>query len=614
MTSSPNRPDRFLYSASGFMAWRSVLVLGAALAVILLGACRQMVDQTDRQIAAIIAERQRKAMGAGASPVLPVDDELLAGPAAKAYDASPQPVSPEVPADFRGTIEEVGESDAGAVIDPVVAANQPVAEDTAARGPAAEVFTLTDALAYAQRNQRTYQTAKEDLYLAALSLTLERHLWTPIFASSLRTVYGNFGEVRDFDQAMRFVADLSVSQRLPYGGEFTAQAVSTLIRDVGKTITASEGSSIELQLRVPFLRNAGHVAQEDLIQLERDLTYAVRTFERFRRRQLVTVASGYFDLLRAKQVVATDETSLERVAKIFERAREFEAKELGSLLETQRAEQQYLFAENRLENSRESFRAAADNFKLLIGMPVDHPLDLDNLETIESIEAQVAAGDYPLLLRPAAAKDEARALHVAIENRLDLLNRSDQTEDARRGVAIAKNAMLPDLDWTSTVTWDTDPDHYRLTDFSFERTTWRSELLLNLPLERTRERNRYRASLIDVRRAQRNYQESLESISAEVRSAVNQIRLQDRTVVIQRRNLEVADNRVEYARIRYDDGDIEVRELLDAEADWTNAANALNQAKTQRWNRLLQFRLATETLRVDENGVQHAPLEELRAE
>ena len=74
-------------------------------------------------------------------------------------------------------------------------------------------------------------------------------------------MYGNFGEVTDFDQAMRFVSDLSVSQRLPYGGNFTAQMISTLVRDVKQSITAEEGSQIALTADIPFLRNAGHIAR-----------------------------------------------------------------------------------------------------------------------------------------------------------------------------------------------------------------------------------------------------------------------------------------------------------------------------------------------------------------
>lgn len=586
----------------------SSLVLG----LLPLVACRYAVERTDRDVAAVIAERQRQSLGHQAPIHLPVDDDLFRDPPRGAYAYDPSAVSAEIPTGFEGAAdkEERANTTAATTSAPAATsrpatapATQPAAT-TQSGADRAVLFTLTDALAYAQRHRRAYQSAKETLYLTALGLTLERHLWTPVFASNLRTVYGNFGEIRDFDQAMRFVADLSVSQRLPYGGEFTARAVSTLIRDVKKTITASEGSSIELELRVPFLRNAGHVAREDLIQLERELTYAVRDFERFRRRQLVDVATAFFDLLRDKQTVLDAEKSLERVALIYERARQFETRELGSLLETQTAEQSYLFAENRADRARESFRAQADQFKLTIGMPVDQPLGREELESIESIEAQIAAGELPLLLPSPAAEQEERALQVAADNRLDLLTQRDRIDDARRGVAVARNALLPDLDLTSTVGWETDPSHYRLGDFSFERTTWRSELVLGLPLERARERNSYRSALIDVRQAQRDCEESLERIRAEVRSAVNQIRLQLRTLQIQRRNLEVADKRVEFARIQYDEGDIDVQRLLDAEDDWNSTRADLSQAKTALWTALLRFRLATETLRIDENGRQ----------
>ncbi len=563
-----------------------------------------MADRTDRRVSAVIADRQQAALGARPPVTMPAADVDAATPPRTAYVPVPRPVATTLPADF--VPEPEGPPTAPLVTAPPLS-GKPVAPPEAAPDDQSDLFTLTDALAFAQANQRAYQTAKEELYLRALALTLERHLWTPVFASRLRTVYGNFGQIRDFDQAMRFVAELSASQRLPYGGEFTAKAISTLIRDVGRSITASEGSTIEVGVRVPFLRGAGHVAQEDLIRLERELTYQVRSFERFRRRQLVDVASAYFDLLRAKQSVLDSQISLERREETLERARAFEQAGLRSPLDTQRAEFEYLTADNRLERAREDFRAAADRFKLSIGMPVEEPLNEERLEAIESIEAQVAAGHYPLLLRPPAAGDESRALAFATQHRLDLLTGSDRIDDARRGVTIAQNTLLPNLDLESTVSWETDPDHNRVADFSFDRTTWRSELLLDLPLERMAERNRYRASLVDVRRAQRNYQDTVERIRVDVRSAVNQIRLEDRSLQIQQENLAVANRRLEFAQQQYDDGLIDVRELLDAEDAWTSARNGLNLAKTSRWQALLNFRLATETLRIDENGMQYAP-------
>jgi len=570
-----------------------------------------MVQATDRDVAALIERRQREALGYRQPAPLGDADDPLPEPDRAAYDPNPSPTTTAIPQGFEAPEEESVPAPPAATA-PAISAPATTAPTTAAASaPASQptrfrnkVVTLTDALAYAQQHRREYQTAKEDLYLAALALTLERHLWTPQFAASLRGVYGNFGEVTDFDQATRFVADLSVAQRLPYGGEFTAAAVSTLIRDVKRSITASEGSSIALALDIPFLRGAGHVAQEDLIQLERALTYAVRSFERFRRAQLVDVAGRYFDLLRSKQSVIDAETSVKKAEEDYERAVEFQRTGKGKKLDTGRAEIRLLSERNRLAMGRESFRAATDQFKIFIGMPVDEPIGLENLETIGSIEQQIVEGKYPLLRVPPAANDEQRAINVATEYRLDLLTRRDQIDDAKRGVAIAKNALLPDLDWTSSLTFDTDPEHYNVGAFEHARATWRSEVVLSMT-DRFRERNRYRASLIDVRQARRSYIDQLERIRAQVLSAVNQIRLREETLRIQRRNLPVVDDQREYARKMYELGEIDNRDLVIFEDEYVRAQNSLNEAKTSRWTALLNFRLATETLRIDEQGVQH---------
>ena len=438
--------------------------------------CRALVEWTDRDVAAAIAQRQRELLRRENPVPIRDADEPAPQPDARAYAYAPPPVPAHMPPGF--------EVDRKPTTRP--AASRPAATQSASRPVVRRrrPLTLTDALAYADRHRRALERAREDLYLAALALTLERHLWTPQFAAELRTVYGNFGEIRDFDQAMRFVADLNVTQRLPYGGQFTARAIATLIRDVKRSITASETGQIVVSFDVPFLRGAGHVAREDLIRLHRELGYAVRTFERFRRRQLVDVARAYFDLLRSKQDVLDAINSVRRAREDYERARALQAAapagDVGSPLDTQRAEQRWLSEQSRKAQLEESFRFAADRFKLLIGMPVDEPLGIDDLESIDQIEQKVLSGVYPLLRMPPAASDELRSLDVAMQYRLDLLNARDRIDDAKRGVAIAANALLPELNLTSSVTFDTDPQHFRVTRFETERATWRSELILSM--------------------------------------------------------------------------------------------------------------------------------------
>ena len=52
-------------------------------------------------------------------------------------------------------------------------------------------FGLSDAIGYAMKHARQLQNAKEDLYLAALDLTLERHLWTPQFVATVSSDFSD---------------------------------------------------------------------------------------------------------------------------------------------------------------------------------------------------------------------------------------------------------------------------------------------------------------------------------------------------------------------------------------------------------------------------------------
>ena len=577
-----------------------LLVICAAVPLI-DGGCRSTVD-IDHDVAMLIQQRQREALGYQQPITLEEAESDRYQPDRESYKKNPHPSSAEMPDGFDRGDEPIESKTTTGALD----SDEALAMKTTTSRPTRfrmKVFTLTDALAFAQQHRREYQNAKEDLYLATLALTLEQHLWTPQFAADLKAVYGNYGEITDFDQATRFVADLSVAQRLPYGGQFTAAMVSTLIRDVGKSITASEGSQIVLGMDIPLLRNAGHVARENLIQLERDLTYAVRSFERFRRQQLVLVAQDYFDLLVSKQAVLDATDSLQNAKADLAKAIGFQRSGRSTVLETGRARTRVLDQENSLAIARESFRASTDRFKIMIGMPVVEPIGLDDLETIEEIEQQVADGKYPLLQFPPAGGQETRAVQVATNGRLDLLTARDRIDDAKRGVAIAKNALLPDLDWTSSLTYNTDPEHYKLGAFEQARATWRSEVLLSLN-DRFRERNTYRSSLIDVNRARRSHTTRLEQITSEVRSAVNQIQLQEQLVLIQQQKLDVKAMQRDYARDQYDKGNIDNRDMVEAEDDYVRAQNALNRAKASRWSSLLDFRLATETLRIDQDGVQ----------
>jgi outer membrane protein TolC len=459
--------------------------------------------------------------------------------------------------------------------------------------PFVSVFGLSDAVAYALRNARELRDAKEDLYLAALDLTLERHLWTPQFVADLSAEYANYGQVRDFDQAMTAVSQVAVYQRLPYGGEVTAKMVNVLMRDLGEHITTGESGNIILDANIPLFRGAGRVAYESRYRRERELIYAVRAYERFRRTFVVDIAADYFTLQQLKATVSNSHKSYVNRLADWERAEYYSRTvKARSVFDAPRAKSAFRSAESALVSTKEGFESTLDRFKIRIGMSVEELLDVvDQADDVESESVE--------LLLPEV--DLEQAIDVALYYRLDLLTSADQIDDAKRGVVIAKNNILPDLDFTGSVTLDTDPNQKNSMTYNTERATWRGLLQLSVD-DRKSERNAYRGSIIDLRRTERRHDQFTDTVRADVRRAVRIIGQQADLRVIQQLNVEENEFRADAARMRFRLGDATNQDVVDAEDDLFAARNQLAGAIASYREAILGFRLATGTLRVTDEG------------
>ncbi|MFM7132928.1 MAG: hypothetical protein ACKO0W_01275, partial [Planctomycetota bacterium] len=95
-----------------------------------------------------------------------------------------------------------------------------------AAGPAdARKFGFDDALKQAIANSDEYQTAQETYLIAAIRLLIEEHRWGVLPTNVSTASMSSTGDGSRFDNALRLVNELGVSQRLPYGGEVSAAFV-----------------------------------------------------------------------------------------------------------------------------------------------------------------------------------------------------------------------------------------------------------------------------------------------------------------------------------------------------------------------------------------------------
>jgi outer membrane protein TolC len=262
------------------------------------------------------------------------------------------------------------------------------------------------------------------------------------------------------------------------------------------------------------------------------------------------------------------------------------------VFEAPRAKSNFRLAEAALVSAKERYESALDRFKILLGMPVDTPLDVLDQDQDQACKALDS-------LLPDIA--ETPAVEVALRYRLDLLNSADRVDDFRRGVTVAENRILPDLELIGSATAESHPNQLRPSNFRQERTNWEGGIQFRID-DRKTEHNAYRSALVLLRRAQRDHEQSVDTVRADVRRALRRIAQQENLRTIQMLNVQENELRADAARAQYELGMSTNQDVVDAENDLLGARNDYAAAVAAYRVAVLEFRLDTGTLRVTDDG------------
>jgi len=447
---------------------------------------------------------------------------------------------------------------------------------------------LAGTLEQAQRTAREYRSAEEDYILAAIRLLVEQHRWDPQLFNDMTMSLNGQGDDGRFDTAMRVINELRATQRLPYGGNIEArwitQATDNLRERVGSEYFHS--SELAIDANIPLLRGAGMVAQETLIQSERDLIYAARDFEQFRREFLVSIAVDYYRLVQSLAQIQNQASQLGSLMKFEQEQQAKEQAGIVAAFALADAQNQVFAARASLDDQRENFVVQLERFKIRLGLPVETPVRISG-EAI-SLEAPEI--------------DMNAAMQAALEYRLDLQTQRDQVVDARRDVLVARNQILPDLDFSAGASLPSDDDNDNA-GFSMDAddASWNTSVTFGLPLDRRTERLLLRQRTIALQQQERSYDEFRDNLLLDVRRTA-------RGIDLARRQLELAEYRVlinerrlyEQAELRPDE--IPTRTRLETERDLLDARNARDQADTDLRVAILDFLRESGQLRVASTG------------
>jgi hypothetical protein len=269
-------------------------------------------------------------------------------------------------------------------------------------------------------NSPVYQTFREELYEAALPVTADRYNFAYQFAITEDWIRQWAGPQSSVGEQNRWIGNSNVSftKLFSTGAMLTFDFVNHNIFNFVAPKGFTSVSTIDLNATQPFLQGGGKaVTLEPLTLSERELVYSIRAYARFREQFYVAIAigttlpatlvqaaggggtTGPISVLAALGIASTDvsggfvgylstlfrECDMAADQKLVQDLRRalriYEGYQEGgqfSPLQVDQVRSTLLNAENTVLTDRQFVNNAVDQFKLLLGLPGNLPLILDD--------------------------------------------------------------------------------------------------------------------------------------------------------------------------------------------------------------------------------------------
>ncbi len=426
------------------------------------------------------------------------------------------------------------------------------------------VINLSKALELAVQNSREYQTQKEQLYLTALSLTGARYEFGPQFNADSTGQLAGSPSGSDVGSVN---SQIGVSQLLKTGGRLAVSLGNDLVRYfTGKPDLVARDSAINLlsvNLSQPLLRGFGinDPTVEQLTQAERNVVYAIRSFSLYQQEFAVATVNDYYRLLATKAQVRNQYTDY---TNWVENTRYLEARSVDreTRSEVDNARSSELQSRGAYVSALARYFTQLDAFKTRLGLPISEELYLDEADSKELVDAGLRSVEI----------DRQAAFRICVEKHMDLLNAIDRFEDSKRKVRIAADQLRPELSLFASGSLESEAP-YDYLNFDPNQLRYSAGLRLNLPVDRLRERNNYRSTLVSFESQLRSLAQTLDQYKARIDEGLRSVEEQRLTYVNNLSRLEVAQRRVESADLRQKAGRATIREVREAQDDLLLAQN-----------------------------------------
>ncbi len=492
-------------------------------------------------------------------------------------------------------------------------------------------LSLLEALQIGAQNSRDYQAQKETVFITALDLDLQlrefRNTYTGLLESLVSSDHTIDGKPVT---GVNTSSDFALSRKFESGAILTGRLSLDLAKLLSNPRASSMGVLADVSVTVPLLRGSGReIVTEPLTQAQRNLIYSFWGFERFKRTFAVGIATDYYAVLLLQDEVKNAADSYKRLIASTRRARALS--EAGRLpqLQVDQAQQQELSAREIWIDVIAEHEVSLDQFKTKLGLPADARIELDTVEFDRLVEASLRAlgttttegpkretvpADSPIVLQPPGNEGagkyemaESVAVRTALDHRLDLMTRRGRVYDSQRRVMVTADALQAGLTLVGSASTGesrsvgtaTLPD----ASLNFGRGFYTGGLAIDLPWERTAERNLYRESYIQLEHAVRDVQDLEDKVKLDIRDELRQLQLARENFRIQSRAVDLARHRVDSTDLLLQAGRAQIRDLLEAQASLVGAQDKQAAAAVAYRTTELQIQRDMDVLVVNEKGI-----------
>jgi outer membrane protein TolC len=232
-------------------------------------------------------------------------------------------------------------------------------------------------------NSREYQTQRENVYLNALGLTLNRFEFDARYFGRNSTGLARVGAsaLPTESNTLTTASDVGLTRNFAAGGQLLTDFANSFVWEFTGQSHAVAGV-FSASLIQPLLRGFGRkIRLESLTQAERDVLYAVRGYARYRKLFWAGVnvdPGGYLQLLRAVQAVRNAKANLKSQEENYALYLKLFAGGRINVANVDQVYQGLLGARLDIISSELQLQNDLDAFKLRLGLPPRLPVELDD--------------------------------------------------------------------------------------------------------------------------------------------------------------------------------------------------------------------------------------------